>query len=122
MKYQTEHLKQFPLPLIGNGFVDILIHTKLFSTMVLNDFYELLTSFGIKHCPITTKSPQANAIVEHVHQVIGNMLCTFDKSNATLDICNPWGGYFPLLLSMQFVLPIIPLFKPYQLNLSLVMT
>ena len=33
--------------------------------------------YGVKVKPITTQNPQANAIVERVHQTIGNMIRTF---------------------------------------------
>jgi hypothetical protein len=33
-------------------------------------------SYGIKHKPTVTKNSQANAIMEHVHQLIGQMPCT----------------------------------------------
>ncbi len=39
-------------------------------------FENLCESFGIKHKPTSVKNPQANAILEHVHQVITTMLCT----------------------------------------------
>ena len=39
------------------------------------DFRKMLREeYGIKRKPITTRNPQANAIVERVHQVIGNMI------------------------------------------------
>jgi hypothetical protein len=33
-------------------------------------------SYGIKHKSTTIKNPQANAILEHVYQVLGQMLPT----------------------------------------------
>jgi hypothetical protein len=39
--------------------------------------FELLCeSYGIKRKPTKIKNPQANAICERVHQVLGNMMCT----------------------------------------------
>ena len=40
------------------------------------NFEYLCDSYGIKRKPTTIKNPQANAILEHVHQVIGQMLRT----------------------------------------------
>lgn len=40
------------------------------------DFLPLLRDFSIKPIPTTIKNPQANAILERVHQVLGDMLCT----------------------------------------------
>jgi hypothetical protein len=54
-----------------------------FSTMLTNDY-------GIKKKPITKRNPQANAIVERVHQTIGNMIRTFQVQD--LDEDDPWAG------------------------------
>ena len=40
--------------------------------------------------PITKRNPQANAIVERVHQTIGNMLRTFSVHNTPVDEDDPW--------------------------------
>jgi len=56
-----------------------------FRNMIKNDY-------GIKCKPITVRNPQANAIVERVHQVIGNMIRTFELENNYLDENDPWGG------------------------------
>ena len=48
--------------------------------------------YGIKAKPITVRNPQANAIVERVHQVIGNMIRTFELEQNYLDETDPWGG------------------------------
>ena len=56
-----------------------------FRHMVLHDY-------GIKCKPISVRNPQANAIVEWVHQVIGNIIRTFDLEANYLDNDNPWRG------------------------------
>ena len=38
------------------------------------------------------RNPQANAIVERIHQVIGNIIQTFELENNYLDEENPWKG------------------------------
>ena len=48
--------------------------------------------YGIKCKPITTQNPQANAIIERVHQVIANMIRTFEIENLYLDKRDPWSG------------------------------
>ena len=53
--------------------------------MIQNDY-------GIKAKPITARNPQANAIVEIVHQVLGNMVRTFELENTYLDENDPWKG------------------------------
>jgi hypothetical protein len=40
------------------------------------NFEYLCDSYGIKHKPTTIKNPQVNAILERVHQVLGQMLRT----------------------------------------------
>ena len=40
--------------------------------------------YGIKAKPITVRNPQANAIVERIHQVIGNII-TFELEDNYLD-------------------------------------
>jgi hypothetical protein len=47
------------------------------------DFEALCDSYGIKCKPASVKSPQANAILERVHQVIMTMLCTAEIDMAT---------------------------------------
>ena len=41
-----------------------------FAKMIVDDY-------GIKKCGISPKNPQANSILERIHQVIGNMIKTF---------------------------------------------
>ena len=37
--------------------------------------------YGLKRKPITTRNPQSNAIIEHIHQIIINIIRTSDVSN-----------------------------------------
>ena len=46
--------------------------------------------YGLKSKPITTKNPQSNAIIEQIHQIIVNIIRTFDVSNIVNN--NPWSG------------------------------
>jgi hypothetical protein len=45
-------------------------------------FERLCDSYGIKRKPTTVKNPQANAILERVHQVLGQILCTAELDMA----------------------------------------
>lgn len=54
-----------------------------FSEMLINDY-------GVKKKPITKRNPQANAIVERVHQTIGNMIRTFQLHESEEE--NPLDG------------------------------
>ena len=50
----------------------------------------LVNDYGIKQKPITVRNPQVNAIVERIHQVIANMVRTFELETNYLDVDNPW--------------------------------
>jgi transposase InsO family protein len=56
------------------------------------EFQAMLNDYGIKRKPITVRNPQANAIVERVHQVIGNIIRTFELQTNYLDEDDPWKG------------------------------
>ena len=43
-----------------------------------------------KRKPITTRNPQSNAMIERIHQTIGNIIRTFDVSNIVNN--DPWSG------------------------------
>jgi hypothetical protein len=47
-------------------------------------FQSLCNKYGIKRKPASVKNPQANAIVEHIHAVLGTMLCTSELNMAEL--------------------------------------
>ncbi|KAG6620411.1 Pol Polyprotein [Phytophthora cinnamomi] len=49
------------------------------------EFLELLDSYGIAHAPTTVCNPQANAVIERVHRVIGDKMCTM-----TIKITDVW--------------------------------
>jgi hypothetical protein len=46
--------------------------------------------YAIKANPITVRNPQSNAIVERVHQEIGNIIRTFELESTYLDEEDPW--------------------------------
>ena len=47
--------------------------------------------YGLKRKRITTRNPQSNAIIERIHQTIGNIIRTFDVSNIVVNN-DPWSG------------------------------
>ena len=57
-----------------------------FAQMIVNDY-------GIQRRGITVRNPQANAIMERIHQTIGNMIRTFQVQENYLDKDNPWMGF-----------------------------
>ena len=48
--------------------------------------------YGVVKRPITTRNPQANGIIERIHQTIGNMIRTFCAHEAELDQEDPLSG------------------------------
>ena len=48
--------------------------------------------YAVKARPITVGNPKANAIVEQVHQAIGNIIRTFELESNYLDEDDPWKG------------------------------
>jgi len=63
------------------------------SEFIGHDFQNMLKNdYGIKKKPITTRNPQANAIIERVHQVIANIIRTFELQDNYLDEDDPWKG------------------------------
>jgi transposase InsO family protein len=42
--------------------------------------------------PSSKRNPQSNAILERIHQTIGNMLRTFEAENQPTDESDPWSG------------------------------
>lgn len=60
-------------------------------TEFMAEFAEMITNdYGIVRKGSTVRNPQSNAIIERVHQTIGNILRTFPRE--LLDRDNPWGG------------------------------
>ena len=46
--------------------------------------------YGLKRKPIINRNPKSNAIIERIHQTIGNIIGTFDVSNIVNK--NSWSG------------------------------
>ena len=55
------------------------------------NFQPLLEDFGIKPTCTSVKNPQSNAILERIHQVMGNMLKTKSLVEREFDVVDPWG-------------------------------
>jgi hypothetical protein len=70
------------------------------SEFIGQDFQKMIKEYyGVKAKPSTVRNPQANAIVEWVHQAIGNIICTFELKNNYLDDNDPWKG----ILSWEYI-------------------
>ena len=48
--------------------------------------------YGNKVRGATVRNPQANAILERIHQVIGSLVRTFDLEERDMDADDPWSG------------------------------
>ena len=63
-----------------------------FATMVTEEY-------GIKKRGISPRNPQANAILERIHQVIGNMIKTFKiYDRQDLEEQDPWSGILAAIM------------------------
>ena len=56
-------------------------------------FQEMCDNLGIHCSPTTSYNPQGNAIIEQIHQVLGNMLRTYELEDRDLDPTDPWGEF-----------------------------
>jgi transposase InsO family protein len=63
--------------------------------------HELITkSYGIKAGTTTTRNPQANAILERIHQTVGDMIRTFKMYDRDdLDKHDPWTGVLTAIMA-----------------------
>ena len=52
----------------------------------------MATDYRIPCNSISVRNLQANAIVERVHQTIGNIICKFTIQQIYLENENPWEG------------------------------
>lgn len=63
------------------------------SEFIGQDFQKMIKEdYGVKGKPITVRNPQANAICERIHQVIGNIIRTFELENNYIEEEDPWKG------------------------------
>ena len=53
----------------------------------------MLQSYGIKRRRISTKNPQANGILERVHDTIKECLKSFQLQKKEFDLQDPWTGF-----------------------------
>ena len=56
-----------------------------FANMIENDY-------GITKAPTSRKNPQANGILERIHQTIANIIRTFEVQDMEIDENDPWSG------------------------------
>eukprot|EP00957_Ditylum_brightwellii_P071792 5457125-Ditylum_brightwellii.AAC.1 len=55
------------------------------------EFTEMIASgYGAKKKPIIGRNPQANIIIERIHQTIGNMMRSFEVHDTNIDKKDPW--------------------------------
>jgi transposase InsO family protein len=63
------------------------------SEFVGSEFQHLIKEeCDIEAKPSSKRNPQSNAILERIHQTIGNVLRTFKAENQPIDESDPWSG------------------------------
>jgi transposase InsO family protein len=62
------------------------------SEFIGHEFKKMLNDYGVKKKAISRRNLQANAIVERVHQTIGNIIQTVEIHDNFLDEYDPWKG------------------------------
>jgi hypothetical protein len=59
----------------------------------MGDFARMVREdYGVKTKPTTTRNPQANSIIERIHQTIGNMIRTHQVGSTEVNEDDPWSG------------------------------
>ena len=58
---------------------------KEFAAMIRKDY-------GIRKSPASTRNPQANSVIERIHQVIANIIRTYRIDDKYLDLDDPFSG------------------------------
>ena len=52
-----------------------------------------VNDYGIRRKIISMQNPQANAIVKQAHQMLGNLIQSFElQDNPYIDMDDPWSG------------------------------
>ena len=85
MQFDRTWLSRYPRP-------NYIIFDKG-SEFIGQEFQEMIQTYGIIPKPITTKNPQANAIIERMHGTLGDMLRTFELDKQLFDEKDPWSGF-----------------------------
>ncbi len=63
------------------------------SEFIGNEFQRLIKEeYDIEAKPSSKRNPQSNAILERIHQTIGNMIRTFEIEDQEIDEEDPWSG------------------------------
>eukprot|EP00957_Ditylum_brightwellii_P096817 7373380-Ditylum_brightwellii.AAC.1 len=66
------------------------------------EFTEMIASdYGVKKKTIAARNPQANSIIERIHQTIGNMIRSFKVHGTSIDEKDPWTG---IISAVRFTL------------------
>jgi hypothetical protein len=56
-------------------------------------FEQMTKNYGLKTKTGTSYNPQSNGVIERVHQVLGDMLRTFELEDRDLDAKDPFGSF-----------------------------
>jgi len=62
-------------------------------TEFMGDFAKMIKEdYGITRRGTTVRNPQANSILERIHQTLGNIVRTFEPQDLDMDSDSPWEG------------------------------
>ena len=62
-------------------------------TEFMSDFSKMIKDdYGVTRKPITARNPQANAVLERIHQTLGNIIRTYQLHQMEVDETDPWAG------------------------------
>ena len=50
------------------------------------------TEYGITAKPSTSGNPMSNAVLEYIHQVLGNLVWTYNITQSYVDVDDTWSG------------------------------
>ena len=67
--------------------------------------YLIETEYGITAKPRTLVNHTPNAILESIHQVLGNLMMNFNTQQTNVDENDPWAGILAAALSIIFSKP-----------------
>ena len=73
------------------------------SEFIVNEFSKSLIEieYGLTSKPSTLRNPTSNAILEQIHQVLGNLVRTFSIKETYVDEDDPWLG---ILAAAEFAI------------------
>eukprot|EP00957_Ditylum_brightwellii_P010497 795716-Ditylum_brightwellii.AAC.1 len=81
----------------------------------------ILKDYGVENKPITVRNPQANSIIERIHQTIGNMIRSDEVYITDIDEKDPWTGIlstvrFATRATVHTIMQATPMYLVFDLD------